>query len=273
VGFVIDLELCKKDGFCSQVCPAEIISMDGPQGSPAPVEDFEEVCLHCGHCLAVCPHGALTLEGVAPGDCPPIAKDLKIRPDQARQFLLGRRSIRRYKDKELERGQLEEILDIARQAPSGHNSQPVEWLVFSGREKVKEIAELVADWMGWMVQNMPEIALPLHMDRTLARFRAGGDPLMRGAPYLMVTHAHKDNGFAQSSSTIALTYVDLACYSLGLGACWAGYFYRAALAFPAMQQFLDLPEDHITYGAMFLGYAKYKYPRIPPRNPARVTWR
>ncbi len=96
---------------------------------------------------------------------------------------------------------------------------------------------------------------------------------MRGAPYLLVTHAHKDNGFAQSSAIIALTYVDLACHSLGLGACWAGYFYRAALVFPPLQEYLALPTDHITYGAMFLGYAKYKYPRIPPRNPARVTWR
>ncbi len=273
MGIAIDLELCKKDGFCGQVCPASLISMEGPEGSPAPVEEFAEICLHCGHCLAVCPHGALTLDGVAPGDCPPVAKDLKISPEMARQFLQGRRSIRRYKDKEVERSQLEEIIDIARQAPTGHNSQPVEWLVISGRDQVAEIAGLVAEWMRWMIENMPEIAEMLHMDRTVGRFEAGEDPLMRGAPNLLVTHAHKDNPFAQSSATIALTYVDLACYSLGLGACWAGYFYRAALTFPPLQEYLALPGGHITYGAMMLGHAKYKYLRIPPRNPAKITWR
>jgi nitroreductase len=33
---------------------------------------------------------------------------------------------------------------------------------------------------------------------------------------------------------IALTYLELATYSLGLGACWAGYFSAAAAFYPPM---------------------------------------
>ncbi|RJX36261.1 MAG: 4Fe-4S dicluster domain-containing protein [Desulfarculus sp.] len=273
VGISIDLDKCHQDGFCSRVCPASIIAMEGPEGTPSPAAGFEEICLHCGHCLAVCPHGALSLDGVSPDEVPPVSKELAISPAQAAQFMLSRRSIRRYQDKVVDRALLEQALDIARQAPSGHNAQPVEWVVYSGREQVKRISDLVTDWLEWLCGHNPEIALPLHLDLVVAQYRAGHDRVFRGAPHLIITHAHQDNGFAQSSAFIALTFLDLAAHSLGLGACWAGYFNRAAQHYKPLQEALALPEGHISFGGMMLGHPQYRYLRIPRRNPLRVAWR
>ncbi len=38
-------------------------------------------------------------------------------------------------------------------------------------------------------------------------------------------------------------------------------------------EYLDLPDGHEVYASLILGYPKYKYNRIPPREEARIDWR
>lgn len=71
--------------------------------------------------------------------------------------------------------------------------------------------------------------------------------------------------FAESACKIAMTYFDLATPSLGLGSCWNGYFNRAVLAWEPLDQMTN-------YGAMMVGYPKFKYSRMPTRNAPRITW-
>ena len=72
---------------------------------------------------------------------------------------------------------------------------------------------------------------------------------------------------------IALTYLELAAYSMGIGACWAGFIQAAATYAQSLFRYLQLPEGHASFGAMMIGYPKYKFTRIPMRNDARVIWR
>jgi len=65
----------------------------------------------------------------------------------------------------------------------------------------------------------------------------------------------------------------LAAPSLGLGTCWAGYFTAAANFYPPLQEALALPQGHLPYGAAMVGYPKYGYQRMPPRNKPEITWR
>ena len=88
-----------------------------------------------------------------------------------------------------------------------------------------------------------------------------------------VSNAPKDERTAPEACTIALAYLELAAPSFGLGACWAGYFNAAANFWPPMQDALDLPEEHISFGAMMVGYPKFEYQRLPLRNEARILWR
>jgi ferredoxin len=96
---------------------------------PVPVAGAEELCINCGHCVAVCPHGALSLKTMAPEQCPPVRKEWLFGPEQTEHFLRSRRSVRVYKDKPADRETLAKLIDMARFAPSGHNAQPVQWLV------------------------------------------------------------------------------------------------------------------------------------------------
>ena len=101
MGIVVDQQKCHKDGLCALDCPIGIITMDGPDGLPAPVEGFDELCIDCGHCVAVCPHEALSQGGITPRQCLPLDAP-GLSPEQLAQLLKGRRSIRRYKDQPLE---------------------------------------------------------------------------------------------------------------------------------------------------------------------------
>lgn len=268
----IDHEKCKRDGICVAECPMGLIKIRGKDAFPSPVEGAGEMCANCGHCVSVCPQGALSLKTMKPEDCVPLRKDLLPGPEQAGHFLSARRSIRTYIKQPVERATLSRLIDIARYAPSGHNLQPVQWLVIENSDEVNRLAGLVIDWMRYMVQEKPELALPMHLDGIVATWDRGKDRICRNAPHIIMAHAPESLSVAQSSCIIALTYLELAAFAMGLGACWAGYFNLAANLYPPMTKALGLPEGHQSFGSMMVGYPKYHYHRIPVRNKPVITW-
>jgi len=96
---------------------------------------------------------------------------------------------------------------------------------------------------------------------------------LRDAPAVVVAFAEKNNPIAPTDCVIALSYFDLAARAAGLGCCWNGYFYVSAQSFPPMVKAIDLPEGFAPYGALMVGYPRYRYHRIPARRPARVIYR
>lgn len=270
--FAVDEKKCARTGICVAECPAKIIEMKDDGSVPTPVEGAEDICITCGHCVAVCPHGAISLSSMKVEDCPPIRKDLRLSVEQVEQLLRSRRSIRTYQEKEVERDVLKKVIDLGRYAPSGSNSQQVQWLMYYSRDKVHELTDKAIDWMRYLVSKKEPIAEQYRMARIIEGWENGVDIITRGAPGLIVTHAPKDYAVAQIDSAIALTYVDLAAPTFGLGTCWAGFFMIAASYWPPLQRALALPEGHATYGAMMIGYPMYKYQRLPLRNEPKVTW-
>lgn len=271
--FTIDPQKCHMDGLCVADCPLSIIAMPDPKAPPRPVPGAEQLCILCGHCAAVCPHGALSLEAMPLEQMPAIQKDLEINAQQAEQFLRSRRSIRQFKDQPVDQATLAKLIDVAHYAPTGHNFQPVHWTVFSGAEQRKALGDLVTGWMKWMIKEQPQIAGLMHLDLVVKRWEAGQDGILRGAPHLVVAHGAKADRTAQAACIIALTYLELMAPALGLGGCWAGFFQAAAATFPPLQEYLGLPQGHLTFGAMMVGQPKVKYHRLPLRKEVKLTWR
>ena len=270
--FEVNTETCNKDGICAAVCPAGIIEMQ-KDGYPAPTAEAESLCIRCGHCVAACPTASLSHRETPTETCTPIQKEQQLSLEQCEQFLRARRSIRTYKKETVPQEELLQLIKLASYAPSGHNSQTVEWLVLGKSDELHHLAGITIDWMRWMLVNMSEMALAQHMDRTVRLWEEGKDVILRNAPVVLIAHAAQDDPIALSSSTIALSHLELAATAMGLGCCWAGYFYIAAINFPPMVEALPLPEGHKCMGSMMVGYPKFKYHRLPLRNSPEVTWR
>ena len=270
---IVDESKCKQDGFCARDCPGAIIRLKDKESYPELVPGGEQSCLTGGHCVAICPHGAMSHTKVPIEDCAPIQKEIAINESQVVQFLRSRRSIRLYKDKPIEKQKIQRLIEIARYAPTGSNTQLVEWRVFAGREKVKQLAKLAADWARAMLEKDPRAVKNPYIPGIVAAWDAGYDAVLRGAPAMLVASAPKEDRNGTVNLTLALSYLELAAPSMGLGACWAGLMQGALLGWPPLQKAIGLPEDHSHYYPIMLGYPKAKYFRLPQRKPPKITWK
>ena len=269
----IDESKCKKDGLCVQECPAAILRQRDKDSFPSMISRGVQACLLCGHCVAVCPQGALHHEKIPMENCPPMVQELMINQEQAVQFLRSRRSIRRFKNKPVEKETIRFLIDTARYAPTGSNSQLVTWTVHTDEQKIREIADSTINWMREAVESSGSSPLASYLPMIIAAYDAGINSITHGAPCLIFasTPGTYDNGMVDLS--IALSYLELAAVSAGLGTCWLGLITRALKYYAPLQQMIGLPEGHTNFYPMVLGYPKFKYHYLPERKPANIFWK
>lgn len=268
--FTVDHDKCKRDAICVAECPRKIIAVDS-DGYPVPVEGAEAMCVDCGHCVAVCTHDAMSLARMPRELCPPILDSLKISPAQASQFMKSRRSVRSYKKEPVSREVMMQIMDIVRYAPTGMNTQDVQWTII-GPDGAHRVAETVIDWMRALVKMNSPVAGAYNAKPLVDAWDSGTDFILRGAPQLVVAHAHKDNALAQVDCTIALTYLMLAAMPFGAGTCWAGFVQLAAAMSGDVLKSLGLPEGHKCNAAMMIGYPTHEFHHIPLRKEPEINW-
>ncbi len=271
--FTVDMDKCSRCRRCAAECPIKIISFSKEDPQPKPVKAIADFCINCGHCVAVCPDAALTHKNISPEECLPVNEKFLLNEEQVEHFIRHRRSIRTYKKDPVEKEKIEKLIDVSHYAPSGHNMQPVLWSVIHDKEEVHRLTGIVVDWMRYMTKEQPQMAAAMHLDLIIGAWEAGVDTVCRDVPHIIINYGHKLNPTAPAACTIAMTTLELAAPSFGLGACWAGYFQVAAQHYPPMREALGLPDDHVCYSAMMLGYPKYEYHRMPPRNKVNISWK
>ncbi len=269
----IDEAKCKKDALCVMDCPAGILKQADKDSVPVMIPQGEQVCLRCGHCVAVCPHGALDHADVPLAASPEIEKERVLDAAQAAQFLRTRRSIRRFKDKPVERDTIQSLIDTARCAPTGGNSQLLAWTVHTDKARLKEISDLTVEWMKAMLASEAAKKLPPYFPRIVEAYEAGINSITQDAPCLVVASApgFYDNGMVDLS--IALSYFELMATTSGLGTCWIGLITRALKFSEPLKALVGLPEKHTHFYAMVMGHPKFKYYRLPERKPANIIWK
>lgn len=268
----VDQTKCKRDGICVEECPRSIISLTGDDAFPAVAAANEPYCLLCGHCVAVCPHGAMSMTGLPIETCPEINSDLTPSGEQAVQFLRSRRSIRVYKEKEVDRQTLEELIEISRYAPTASNSQTIHWTVITGRQKLLQLSAMAVDWMRGVIAGLPDSPMAAYFAPIVSQWDKGYDGVLRTAPNLIIASAPKEASNGLVDCAIALSYLELAAVARGLGTCWAGLLQAGMLNAPALREKCGLPEGHSAHYPMMIGYPKFKYYRLPERRQPPIHW-
>jgi len=254
----VDVAACTRDGMCAEVCPTGCIALDA-EGLPH--ETPEAFCIACGHCVAVCPHGAMGNSKLDAEGFGPMPAKLP-EAEAVRGLMLSRRSVREYKDTPIEAATMAGLLDTARYAPTAVNTQKVSFVACLNPAKVREAARLSIEWLrgAGVYLNMVEA------------WDKGNEVVLRGAPAFVVAHSPSDYDWGETDCVIAMGYLELYAAASGLGACWAGLLTRAAMADAALIRFLGIPAGHIVRAGLMLGYPKYRYQSVPPRQAAKVSW-
>ncbi|HWR41225.1 MAG TPA: nitroreductase family protein [Patescibacteria group bacterium] len=265
---IVNNELCIQCGICSDVCPTGVVVM-GDQGPRAEDADF---CVRCGHCVAVCPQGALSHQKAPLEDQPEIAAYPVLDPETATRFLRSRRSVRAYKPESVPQEKLERLLDIARFAPTGHNTQGLSYLVISDQETLRNISRVTGDFL---VKKAEDGILPEKYSHLVKKVRAQGkDIILRGAPHLLLALAPKSFAIGRDNSRFSFAYTELYATALGLGTCWAGLVEIGINAeYELLLRLLDVPAGQKVVAALMAGYPRVTYSRLADRDPLRVTWR
>lgn len=263
----VDKKLCVRCGACVAVCPAAILGM-GEQGPEA----IKKVgCIKCGHCVAVCPVAALDHEKAPLAEQTNIRSELKITQEQARQFLRSRRSIRTYKKEKVSKEQLTELLDLARMAETGGNSQGTEFLIIDSTELVEKMKIEVVEFMKVAIEANPAMK---GYKRIIDGYEQGGDPIFRGAPQLIIALNDEEVPIRHANGQFTLTYAELYAPVLGLGTCWAGFFIWYAMAQPEKAKaLLQIPTEKKITAALMVGVPQYQYKRLPTREELNISWR
>ncbi|MFA6282204.1 MAG: nitroreductase family protein [Candidatus Omnitrophota bacterium] len=273
INISVDKKSCVGDGRCVEICPIQILKMNEKERLPEFIPGGGEVCINCGHCFAFCPKGSIKLSTMDVKDAFSLDYSKLPSPEQVKLFLKGRRSVRCYKNDPVSREAIEEILDIARYAPSGINRQPVSWSVLMGKEKVHELGELVVKWIEGLLAAKSEMAAAYNFERLVEAWKNKKDLICRNAPSIVTAYGVKDDPMVPASCLIAGAYFELAAFGLGLGACWAGYVNMAINMDMEVKKFVGLPARAQAGAVMMAGYPKYHYARIPVRNPAKIIWK
>ena len=290
----IDRSRCKMDGLCARVCPKGIFVQREKLAKPELVE--EEGCIACGQCVAICPQSAISHPDFPPAAIRAIQADQIPTTEQVMELLKTRRSIRAFRDKPLAKDSIERIIDGARFAPSGHNSQSTEFLVVQDRAVLNQVSAMVIEYLKFEIKRFANPlfrTLALLADRELAEsglheipgfkqmiqmFESGADPILNGAPVLLAFHARRTVGFADVNAQLALQNASLVAHSLGIGHFYTGWVLSPCRAPMArawnrrIPSLIGIPTDNELYGVLALGYPIPRFKKLIERKPPLIRW-
>ena len=273
LNFIVSEQSCTKCGQCVADCPVRIIAMT--DGLPAIAPNKEAACLRCQHCLAICPTGAVSILGLKPTGSLPLAGAYP-NPGQMEALLKGRRSVRRYKEENLDPELIQHLLEVAWHAPTGVNSRQVRFTVVDDREKLAALRDEIMAGLGKLVRNnaLPE-RLAFFAEFVRLWEEKGIDTLFRGAPHLLIASAPRSIPSPLPDCLIALSYFELFAQVNGVGTVWDGLAkWAIADLLPEVSQRLCIPDNHLIGYAMVFGKPAMRYARTVQHRPAiiqRVT--
>ena len=191
-------------------------------------------------------------------------------------LLKSRRSIRAYKPDPIPDEYIQEIIEAARWAPSGGDSQPWEFIVI----KRKEIKDKIADLFTESIKPLRQAELTREKDlRIPALEMEMPEPGFKSAPVFIVLcgDARTNEAFPLtvyqkwgtevfiSNLAGAFLCMQLAAKFLGLGSQWVSS--SGSLMEDKLKELLNIPEEIKIYDMMAVGYPAYQ---LGPRSPRKI---
>lgn len=298
----IHQEVCTKCNLCSYECPLRLFRIEDdslkfhdPMGS----------CIECGHCVAVCPSNAIKYDFIKQEDSAFYEADEfeKINtenlPKTIGNIISKRRSIRKYKNKEVSQEDIELIMEAMGRSPSASNKMHRKYYIYQQQTLLNKLEDEVAKYFaGFLRKLMNPILLFFQASsiknksmtfkekyRNVSSSNKGFynsiiDKRYRfffNAPAVIVITAPEQyskhhKSFLRPDAHTAVTHGVLMAESLGLGTCWIGFAELALNKNCKAKKSLGIPEKEEVLAAFTIGHPAIQYKRMAPRGPVPVKW-
>jgi nitroreductase len=184
--------------------------------------------------------------------------------------ILTRRSIRSYKSEQISDEELNTVLEAARYAPSGSNSQSWVFTVLQNQAKIDEMNDIIR-----------EVFKEIKVDENTYRSIKSGKKAAENdnyhfcyhAPTLVIVSNDRSYSNGMADSAAALENIFLASHSLGFGSCWINqprWFGEEPKLREYLKQ-LGVPDNHMVCGAAAIGYNSGNEPNALPRKEGSIN--
>jgi len=153
--------------------------------------------------------------------------------------ILDRRSIRKYTAEHVSDAAVEQIIEAARLAPSGSNTQPWQFIVVRSEERRRLIAE-VSHRQTWMVEAPVHVVCVGDIGCRIPDYE--GPSLDEASDLPDLKQVIRD-------MAIAVEHLVLEATSQGLGTCWVAWFTQADI-----RPVLGIPGDKYVLAVVTVGH-------------------
>lgn len=262
--FKIDEEKCIHCGMCIKDCSANALSFNE---NKIP-EINEYACFKCQHCLAVCPTGALSILEKYPENSDEIMLQDS---EKVLNLIKSRRSIRHYKQENLDREKLEKLKNMLNWVPTGCNNHRLHFSFIDDIDVMNDFRCYVNGIITNALTKTPVKAILGKFGRYKKTFLNGADIVFRGAPHLIVAATPVDAPCYEIDPTIALSYFELYAQSMGVGTCWCGLGEYCLKVIPELSEYLKIPQNYKASYMMLFGEPDVKYSRTVQPEQVSVT--
>lgn len=273
---------CNQCMLCVRDCVAGVWRIVDGKSQPVDVE----LCNRCSHCVAVCPCGAIRHDSLKMEQIIGVNRK-NLQPDVYRDIISSRRSIRQFKDALVPRDIIEQVLDLARYAPTASNDQNVGYIVITDKHLIEETANTIFGFtsrlfnktkkgIGRLIVSLAGLTNNRYlrvMDYAQKQnAETGRDFILHNAPALILIHGPKRARFASDNCNIAATTMINYAHALGLGTCLTGLLTMYLRYSGNLRKKLNVPKDRRIYASMVMGYPAYKYTNTVSRKKPEVQW-
>lgn len=288
----INQETCTFCGLCAEVCPNQIMKMNGKR-EVLLRKDRLQLCIQCGQCMAICPFAAIDVAGLSYDEDFFALPKGRVTEMPFLDMIKTRRSIRTFKEKPVPRELLEKIVEAIAFAPPSFTPLKTEIVVVEDTAVIRQsLPEMIKVYDGLLkamsnpigrfivrrkngtekMNVLKNHVVPMMKSRLPELKQGVEDTITRNAQAMILFHAHRDAEKHETDITIAMTYGMLAAHGLGLGGTLIDLIPPTIQNSDVLRQLFKIPESNIPVAALILGYPKYRYRRGIKRNLRRVTW-